>query len=211
MKRPDELTAEQEERLARWRAGEMDAAERAAFERDVLGSDALAEAAYREAAFDALAEPAAASAPAPRAAAPKRAGLAWPKLAWRVALPVAATLLAVWMLPHLVGPRRASGPAPGDDLVRGEAAAVRLVVPAGAVDAAPTRFTWTRDPGAESYRVEIFDAEGTRVATAVTRDTTLDAATLPAPAPGAGDWRVVPIAPDGAERAASERVSWAKK
>ncbi len=104
MKRPDELTAEQEERLARWRAGEMDAAERAAFERDVRGSDALAEAAYREAAFDALGEPAAASAPAPRAAA--RAARAWPKLAWRVALPVAATLLAVWMLPPAGASRR---------------------------------------------------------------------------------------------------------
>ncbi len=95
--------------------------------------------------------------------------------------------------------------------MRGEGGAVRLVTPAGAVDAAPTRFTWTRDAGAESYRVEIFDAEGTRVATAVTRDTTMDAATLPAQPPAAGDWRVVPIAPDGAERPASERVSWKRR
>ncbi len=206
MKRPDELTAEQEERLARWRAGEMSEAERATFEREMLASDALSEAAYREAGFDALVTPATAPVRHPARA---RTPLAWPKLAWRVALPLAATVLAVWLLPPLMGPRGVRAPAAGDDRLRGADGGPALLAPVGSSDAAPARFVWTRDAGATNYRIEVFGPDGARVATGVTSDTTLDVGALDAPMPASGEWRVVPVAADGSERVPSERAGWA--
>lgn len=44
---------QQEERLARYRAGAMPASERAAFEREALADDALAEALYSEESLEA--------------------------------------------------------------------------------------------------------------------------------------------------------------
>lgn len=206
MTRADELTPDQEERLARWRAGAMGGAERTAFEREMLASDTLAEAAYREASLDAVAETAATPAAAPaRVAGP---GWNWPRFAVRVALPVAAALLAVWFVPQLLGPRLETGPAPGTDVVRGAEGDVRALEPAGVLAASPERFAWTPDPAAVSYRLEVFGPDGAMISTSVTSDTTVSAAALGVVLPASGEWRVVPVDADGHERTASERRAW---
>lgn len=173
------------ERLERYRAGRMLPEEREAFERDVLADDALAEAFYAAEALESFARPR------------RRVAPPWPGLALAAAF--AAVFTAAWW-----GAGRET-PAPGP-VRRGDGIAVRTLAPVGALAATPERFAWTRDPSAAGYRFELRDAGGRLVATRVTADTAIAAADLGAPVPPAGDWSVVPIASDGAERPAPPAV-----
>lgn len=189
-----------EERLARYRAGAMTAEERRAFEEAALGDDALAEALYLEEAWDA------AMAPPPRVA-DARPALAARGLGWwlpRVALPAAACVAALAGILHFEQARR----APQEDPLRGGGAGARPLAPVEDVAAWPAAFTWSRDPGAASYRVDLFAPDGTRLATVVTAETTLAASALSAAPLDAGAWRVVPLDPDGLERPAAPRAAF---
>lgn len=201
------LTPEQEERLARYRAGALAPAEREAFERELLASDALAEALYGEESLQAVVADAAPGrvleAPvARRAAAPRR----WLDALPRYVLPAAAVLAVVAGTYALLGPRRA-GP-PGDEMVRGAEGTSRPLAPIGRLEGRPERFVWTRDPAAASYRVELFAADGTPLGTLVTADTTLAIGSLADSSLAAAEWRVVPLDEDGLERAALPRVAF---
>ncbi len=192
------LSPEAEERLARYRAGAMTTEERRAFEMAALADDTLAEALYFEEAWDA------ALTPAPRVAdarpALARRGLGW----WlpRVALPAAACVAVLAGLLHFAQ----QGRAPQDDPLRGGGAGARPLAPVGDVTSRPEAFTWSKDAGAAAYRVDLFAPDGTRLATVVTADTTLAASALTPRPLGGGAWRVVPLGPDGLERAAEPRV-----
>lgn len=194
---------DQVERLARYRAGSMSKSEREAFEKDVLASETLSEALYAELSLEVAANPEAPEQPESRRGAsirplrPRAVALRW--------LPIAAGLAAVvalgWWRWH---PR----PLPqGADYVRGEAGLTALE-PSGTLDAPPARFRWTRDPGAASYRVELFDASGNDVATAVTRDTVLAFTAVTGETLSAGQWRVVAIGADGLDRRAVSRAAY---
>lgn len=218
------LTAQDEERLARYRAGAMSPVEREAFEHSALSDDALAEALWAEVALDGVhaqaaasgtgaavaradvhvatsvhAEAAGAAANVARLPAPARRANAW-----RVALPLAAALavvsaVGVW----LVRDRARTSPP---DVLRGAPGEARLVEPVGAIAAPPARLRWNAVAGAERYRVELYDAQGARLATAVTADTVIAIASLVPAAPAAGEWRVVPIRADGREDAPLPRA-----
>jgi len=80
-----------------------------------------------------------------------------------------------------------------DPVYRGEAdLAPTAVSPVGRVAEIPDRFVWTRDPGAASYRLEIFDQEGSRRLVATSPDTfyTLEGGLV---LPPAGSWRATTI------------------
>lgn len=178
-----------EDALARYRSGRMPAAERAVFEREVLANDVLAEALYSELALDAVSGRSARA----RSAVPR-------------ALAIAASLVAVAgavvLLPRLAG----HPPDRGEVLRGGEATAAAPLEPLGDIARPPTSFRWRRDPGAESYRLEIFGANGLKAATTVTGDTVIAAATIGVDTLTSGSWRVVPIAADGHERPSSPAV-----
>lgn len=206
MTRPADLSPADEERLARYRAGAMPPAEREAFERDALADEALSEAIYREASFDALG-----GAAAPRGATitplpPARMHGPGRRRALqagaRLAIAAGAAVVIGVTLWH--ARTRDSGPTPDVDAVRGVGSAVHVVEPAGPGDERPTRFTWTRDPQAESYRIEWLDAAGVPVTSRMTSDTTLVVESLGVALPESGSWRVVPIGADGLERTPSE-------
>jgi hypothetical protein len=175
-----------EERLARYRAGAMDPAEREAFEREVLASDALAEALYSEQSLDDV-----------------RVKARRPTALHGVA--VAAGVLAV-AAAALLWPRPApDGRPPAPEVLRGEetpGVAARLIEPLGTLSGPPERFLWSRDPAAELYRLEVFDASGELFTAAVLRDTFVTAAAVGADSLRSATWRVVPIAADGLERPA---------
>jgi hypothetical protein len=184
------LSADQEERLARYRAGTLSAAEREAFEREVLASDALAEALYSEQSLESVRV-------AP--ARPARAGHL---------LAVAAAVVAMTAV-ALLWPRGGHDRPPGTgETLRGggDSGAAVPLEPRGDLSAPPTTFRWRSDPGAESYRIELFGADGRRLATAVAGETTFSAASLAADTLRAGSWRVVPVGPDGLERPSSPAV-----
>lgn len=178
-----------EQQLARYRAGAMSASERAAFETQALADDALAEALYSELSLDAIRR------------APAAARFAW----WRVALPVAASLVAVsaWFL--LRAP--STGPVPDDGTVRGSGA-MRALEPAGDVAAAPDSLRWTSAAGAASYRVELLDEDGGVAGVLVTADTVAAVAALRSPVPAAARWRVTALGADGLELAAKAHAEW---
>jgi hypothetical protein len=200
MSAPDDLTPRDEERLARYRAGTMAPQERRAFEQDTLASDALSEALYGEEVMDALGRAAPRVLDARPALAARRR---WWALA-RVALPAAASVAILAGILHWAQ----RGRAPEDDVVRGAAAAARPLAPVGDVADAPPAFTWSRDPAADSYRVDLFAPDGARIATAVTRDTSLAASALSPAAIVAGEWRVVPLDAGGLERPAAPRAAF---
>jgi hypothetical protein len=185
------LSPEQEERLARYRAGAMAPEARAAFEHEALADEALAEALYAEVELDAVRLATAPASP--------RTIVLEPRRSWFVlrALPVAAALAAVafagWWLT-----RTPAGPA-GPDVLRGGSSAPQLIEPVGDVTALPAELRWNAVAGADHYRVELFDATGRRLGTAVTPETTLAIERLVTGPFGAGEWRVVPIAASGRE------------
>jgi hypothetical protein len=81
----------------------------------------------------------------------------------------------------------------------GPVAALVLLEPVGPIAGPPRQFRWTRDAGAERYRVELFDQNATRVGVAVTSDTILAAGALSSRTLNAGQWRVVPIGEGGVD------------
>ena len=204
MKPIDALSPEQEERLARYRAGAMAPEERAAFEREAAASEALLEALYVEESLDTLAADARGVAPldARPAIAVRKRGLSWGLT--RVLLPAAAAIVVAVGVLRWVG----HGRGPAEDIVRGSAAAAAPLEPTGEVSSAPRRFVWSRDPAAESYRVDLFDAAGAVIGTAVTADTSLEVAALAATPPAAGEWQVTPLDADGLERPAAPRAAF---
>ncbi|MGH7740986.1 MAG: hypothetical protein ACRENS_03075 [Candidatus Eiseniibacteriota bacterium] len=206
MSEPGGLTPQHEERLARYRAGAMGDSERAAFEGEALADDALFEALYREGALDALL-PIGATAPqasASRAESAKREkrvrerrtwwGMRGSQWAWSISMGVvigAAFSLLVVRRPSV---------RPGTETLRGGQTSLILLEPVGPVSAAPGRFRWTRQAGAASYRVELFDRRGTRLGTVVTADTSLSVEAFTTTRPREGQWRVVPLGADGLDR-----------
>jgi hypothetical protein len=200
----DMLTLQQEERLARYRAGAMSAAQRAEFEREILASEALSEALYGETSLDAVAAEVREEAGATRPVGVIRPRRSWTWALTRVALPAAAALAVLAGVYRWAG----HGARPTDDLVRGAGAAALPLSPRGAIASVPQRFVWTRDPGAQSYRVDLYTPDGILHVTATTSDTTHGVAAL-APAPfTAGEWQVVPIDADGMERPAAPRAAF---
>ena len=213
MNEADGLSPELEERLARYRAGGMDEPERAAFESEVLANDALAEALYREVSLDALLPheaQARAAAPGPgptgvvQAHARRRGVLPLPLA--RLLLPVAAVLVAISSVVLWSGRHRPD--APLDEALRGGSGALVLLEPAGSLDQPPRVFRWSRDPGAASYRVELYDAHARRLGTVVTADTVVALGALSRAPVAAGEWRVVALGADGLERAARARAAF---
>ena len=195
MNRTRPLPEGAEERLARYRSGAMNPDDRAAFEREVLADEALAEALYGEIALDhvhheATRSPGAGRVPLPLTTRTRH-------LPVHILLPIAATLLLVsgvvlW---------RRNTPAPAGDWVRGERS-VRALEPNGALTAPPERFRWTNEPGATSYRVELYEVDtGAPIGSIVTRDTVVafTEVTKQQGITGAS-WRVTPIGPDGLDR-----------
>lgn len=204
----EKLTPEQEERLARYRAGAMTADERAAFERQVVASEALSEALYAEVSLDALAvearEPA--RVPGARPALVLRPRRDWSWGVTRILLPAAAVLIVIAGVFRLTGRERGAPAVP--DIVRGAESLAEPLEPVGELAAPPQRFTWTRDPGAESYRVDLYAPDGSVIGTYVTRDTTLGYSALSPAAVAAGEWQVVPLDTDGLERPATPRTAF---
>jgi hypothetical protein len=203
------LTPEQEEALARYRAGAMSAAERAAFEREALASDALSEALYAEVSLD-LVRPAPRplTASAPAASRPMATVTPLPlrrsRSAARWLVPLAAGVIAVSAL-VLLRPRPSV--TPGADVLRG-VASLSALEPVGNVTATPERFRWTSVPGATSYRVELFDLSGNSMGTAVSRDTTIGFGAVARAPLAAGEWRVTAIGPDGIDRDSRTRAAF---
>jgi hypothetical protein len=214
--------------MADYLSGSMSAQERAHWEQRVLEDPDLSEALYGDlnvaAALDAIgtrrSPQGAAGAPsrdgrgagtedAGPGARTRRQGSRMPRARPRryrirrlalAAVPVAAVLAAVVLIPRL-GDRRTPESGP---LFRGEEGAVRLLRPLGEPSGPPHVFQWTRDPEADRYRFEIFDAEAHPVFQTVTRDTFLILPELPlVVAPEAAAlWRVVPLTASGSERPA---------
>lgn len=187
------LTAEESERLARYVAGEMESGERMRIEQEILDDPALANALYSDANLRASI---AAVDDVTRARmereSMRRGGARW----LRIALPAAAVLLLVVVLPRFfpgdgTGQRRLRSPsvvpAPAP------ASSVEALFPAGSLDEPPPRFVWTNAPGATTYRLEVTDESGAVVFSAVTAETTL---VFPAELAGRSgsdlSWRVVP-------------------
>ncbi len=134
-----------------------------------------------------------------------RSGRAWRVWFLRIALPAAAVLLIVWLLPDR-SLRRSTDLPP---VLRGAARVTVALEPIGAVERFPERFAWSADPLAQRYRFELYDAASTLRHTQVTNDTVTtlppalqaEAAGGTRPWPG-GSWRVVPIDAAGHELAA---------
>ena len=79
------------------------------------------------------------------------------------------------------------------------ATGIRALAGDGLLQGPEARFTWSRDPRADIYRLETYDLTSQLLAAAVLRDTTvLASAVLPDSAHG-GVWRVIPVSPGGTE------------
>jgi len=127
----------------------------------------------------------------------------------RYAIPIAAGALLVALLPRFsrdrsvevnkmpearpggvkneAGQPSASNPSPGASSV------IVALFPFGTFAEPPPKFTWTRDPLATGYRLELFNQSDTPFFSTETKDTTF---VLPPDDPGwlqIGSWRVTPI------------------
>jgi hypothetical protein len=118
-------------------------------------------------------------------------------------LPLAASLLIVMAIALWSGRNRLTPPGRGSsrggDGLRVGNGALALLEPVGSLSHPPRRFRWTRDSGAASYRIELFDRDARRIGVAVTGDTTLAIEALTREPITAGQWLVVPLAADGLE------------
>ncbi len=198
-----ELTAEESERLSRYLAGELSPEERSRIEREILGDPGLAEALYADLS---LKESIAAVDDVTRARA--RSESARPRFGarWlRVALPAAAIVVLAVLVPRFFedegGTRRLRSPAPAERAPAKPAPApspapsVVALFPTGSFDEPPSRFVWTRDSTATSYRIEILDESAAIVFSAETPETSLafPSAALGGSAGKILSWRVVPL------------------
>ena len=74
-----------------------------------------------------------------------------------------------------------------------------LVAGAGLLDGPDARFTWSRDPRADIYRLETYDLSSHLLAAAMLRDTSVVASAVLPESAKAGWWRVVPVSVGGTE------------
>lgn len=207
------------DRLAAYVAGTLTHEEAARFEREAARDPHLAEELYAElqmqAALEAGAEQAAPRAarsgheagdrvaePAAEGETPGRRWWRWPL---RLALPAAAVVLIMWLLPDR-SLRRGTDLPP---VLRGGARVTVAIEPTGTVERFPLAFVWSADPLAARYRFELYDHTSRLRHTLVTTDTlaTLppalqESATAGDPAWRSGYWRVVPIDAGGHELSA---------
>lgn len=172
------MTTDREARLQQYLDGSMDVDARAAFEKELLEDDTLMGDAYDEVSVrEALAERAHARRVGfkPR---PRRGAVAFLTVA-----AAASIAFIVFVLPR---------PDTGDRVFRGGAAgAPEAVAPVGSVAGAPGRFVWTRDPGADRYRIEIYRPDGDRLFVTTTADTFFAAEGVPVPR--TGSWRATTL------------------
>jgi hypothetical protein len=182
--------------MADYLEGRLDPAGERAFESEVLDSDDLARALYSEVNLRSGLEEAGRAARL-RGVVLGR-GTSWIRRAWPVALPLAAALALLVLVPRMLEDRRDASS------LRGRDARPRGLMPAGPVSSYPRRFVWTRDPGAARYRFELYDKDWRPLYEAVTTDTVM---LLPAEwqnvSPEGGQWKVVPVDSSGFERGPS--------
>lgn len=182
MNAPLPLSDEQQLQLARYRAGDLSESEREAFERDVLASDALSESLYSEQTLDlTMRDAGAASRGRPR-----------PRRNWAPLVAAAALLVAVIVA---VQPWTHRADLEG---LRSNGSAIELTVSADG-----DWFTWSAVEGADAYRLVIMDDSGIERAREVVSEPRLRVDDV---VPGdlrRGQWRVVPLTPDGIELPAS--------
>jgi hypothetical protein len=193
------LTEEESERLARYLAGDMSSEERRRTEHEILNDLGLAEALYSDVS---LRESIAAVDDVTRARLRRErigsaAGARW----LRIALPAAAIVVLAALLPRFFqndedALRRLRSPFPAPSPIPAAPPTISAVFPTGTFDEPPPRFTWTSDPTATSYRLEIADDSGAILFTAETAETTLvfPVAELGSRTGTVLSWRVVPIA-----------------
>lgn len=168
-----------DERLQRYLEGSMARDERLAFEREVLASPELSDRLYAEVNLRAALEG------VTNRRTQTRSWWRRPAVRWGVPAVVAAALAVLLVLPR--NPETDRGPR-----YRGTGAVPVAVAPRGEVAAPPERFVW-RDAGAPYYRLELFAADATPVASAVVADTiyTIDPASTPVP--DRGYWVLTPL------------------
>jgi len=178
-----ELTAEQEEAIGRYLAGDMTSSQRAAFERDSALDDDLAEALYQQREMAGFLAPASPVVQRYR----QRNRTSW-SVAAVVAVAAAATVFFIMR--------------PGTDMVgtepvfRGDAQAGPIPVAAeGVLETWPTFLAWRAVPGAVRYRVQLRDDQSRPLLITATADTLLSLARekLPPELPRGGHWQVIPI------------------
>jgi len=79
------------------------------------------------------------------------------------------------------------------------AAGIRALAGEGALEGPDARFTWSRDPRADVYRLEVYDLTSHLLAAAILRDTSVVASAVLPETSRAGVWRVIPVSPGGTE------------
>jgi len=105
---------------------------------------------------------------------------------------VIAAVSVVLLRPDLVGLSGLQGlPGAGSDATG--ASGLTLVEPDSTVSKLPERFAWTRDPKAEQYRFELFDAAARPVTMVLTTDTVLVMDSDVDVVPPVGHWTVTPM------------------
>ena len=70
---------------------------------------------------------------------------------------------------------------------------------AGLLEGPDARFTWSRDPRADIYRLEVYDLGSRLLAAAMLRDTSVLASAVLPDTAKAGIWKVVPVSVGGTE------------
>ncbi|MFN8177910.1 MAG: hypothetical protein U0167_08280 [bacterium] len=190
---PSDLTPEEAAELEEYLAGRLSPERRAALEQRILASERLADALYADVSLRSSFEESRGDAVAPRRA---RVIPLFASRWTRIALPLAAGLALLVLSPRLFGPRHAEDDSGFDGTPHFRSGtlepALRALAPTGDVAGEPT-FTWTRDPSADAYRLELLGASGEVVFSTTTPDTTLAVprASLRDPR-GVTAWRVVP-------------------
>ncbi len=201
------LTADQENRLADYRAGRMSPEASRAFERDVLSDDDLASALYGDVNLSmALDEVAAGAMEAPSERKVVKNPRGWNRRFLPILVPLAvAALVLLVMFP----PERDRGARRGEPTFRGAESSVQIIRPVGVLDDVPTRFVWTLDSGAAMYRVELYDSSARLLHRSTTSDTilVLPQGVLSDGAFEEGYWKVIPMNDVGVERPSPSPMS----
>lgn len=189
-----------EERRARWLAGDLPHDERKRLEAEAVESDDIADSLYSDVAIDeSLREMVQSNVvPLRRRWRPGRRMIA----ASVVAAAVVLIALGVMFFP-----------TPGDEpavMRSGEDATLDAIEPKGDHRVFPRRFVWHGVVGAESYRWELYDTEARRVGVEVVTDTVLARTPSQTPADSVGIWRwlVIAIQDDGAEGPSSDSIEF---